>query len=394
MQSKEIIALLENEDAKSFITSKMHCDLAELALQCSSETRFNIAVCLQIMGIYKKAQQKLPYFTTNYLALDKRCYEQATSERIAKYKQRFIFGNTLVDLTAGLGVDSMILSEVFAKVVAVEHNEELHNLAVYNVQKAGLFNLKRLLGNGASYLHEKVDWVYIDPDRRPTEKKTITIEKLEPNVLLILPQLEQYCDNAYIKLSPLFDVDEVWRVFKNAISIIILAEQNEIKEVGVILSFNKKIKIQEIKLADVVLGFEFSVKLNEKVKNIETVSSERNYLLVPNALLTKSRLAIYYMAEFKVVSHDSFGYYFAKEKYLNQGFRTFKILSISGFSPSEIRNKLGLHQIKKVNIIIKGLSDKPAIWHKKLKTKDGGNFYLFMLKGKTKQAVLCEFISY
>lgn len=393
MQSKEIIAILENEDAKSFITNNIQYDLSDLALRYSAERRFNMAICLQLMGIYKKASRKLPLFVSNFLALDKRSYQQATSERIAKYKCKYLKGETLVDLTAGLGVDSIFLSVSFREVIAVECNEELHQLATFNIKKLGFKNVKRVLGDANYYLHEKVDWAYVDPDRRPDEKRTITLEHLEPNVLSLIPKFSKYCNYVYIKLSPLFDVDEVWRVFKNAATIVILAEQNEIKEVGVILDFHNSGFFRRLLLADVVTGFEYEAEQEELPEWSETNVDELRYLLVPNALLTKSRLCGNYMAKFNVQLHDTFGYYFSSKKYLAPGFRTFRIIDNSGFAPADIRKNLLKENVTKVNLVIKGLNDKPAAWHKKLKTSDGGNFYLFLLKGKTKQAYLCELIS-
>ena len=391
MQSKEIIATLKMEDAKSFIASYLHSDLSVLGLAHSGKTRFNITVCLQLMAVYKKAKYKLPIFVDNLLAIDARSYEQATSQKIAEYKQQFISGESLLDLTAGIGVDSLFLSPNFKKVVAVERNKELHDLAVYNLRKLGIENITRVCGDAKDYLNKEVDWVYIDPDRRPGEKRAVKLENLEPNVLELLPTLKLNCAMAYIKLSPLFDVDEIWRVFADAEKIVVLAENNEIKEVGVILNFKTKAISRTILLADVATGFSFKSDGDEQF--MHKVINNKNYFMVPNVLLTKSRLIDIYLSNLNVERHPDFGYYFSEVLRIDEGYRTFKVISEMGFNSTDIKSSLDSLGTKQVNIIIKGLNDKPAKWHSKLKTRDGGNVYLFLLKGKSKQALLVELIS-
>ena len=49
--------------------------------------------------------------------------------------------------------------------------------------------------------------------------------------------------------------------------------------------------------------------------------------------------------------------------------------------------------IRKVNISVKGLRDQPSVWHKKLDTTDGGEYYLLILKSKKSEAILTKIFS-
>ena len=49
--------------------------------------------------------------------------------------------------------------------------------------------------------------------------------------------------------------------------------------------------------------------------------------------------------------------------------------------------------IRKVNISVKGLRDQPSVWHKKLGTTDGGEYYLLILKSKKSEAILTKIFS-
>jgi len=110
VQSNDIIDVLENYEATTFIDERFTDDIATLSLRFSGKTSFNITVCLQLLELYRKATHKLPFFVEHKLALDKRSYEQSTSQRVALYKSQLINGGTLLDITAGLGVDATFLS--------------------------------------------------------------------------------------------------------------------------------------------------------------------------------------------------------------------------------------------------------------------------------------------
>jgi hypothetical protein len=43
-----------------------------------------------------------------------------------------------------------------------------------------------------------------------------------------------------------------------------------------------------------------------------------------------------------------------------------------------------------LNIVIKGINELPAKWHKKLGTSDGGDWFLFLLKSEDSEAILCK----
>jgi hypothetical protein len=58
VQSKDIIKVLENPDAISFMNSHISDDVALLALKYQGKVVFNITVCLQLMAIYRKAKKK------------------------------------------------------------------------------------------------------------------------------------------------------------------------------------------------------------------------------------------------------------------------------------------------------------------------------------------------
>ena len=394
LQSNNIIDVLENQAALSFIMQHKGTPTADLSLRYAGKVDFDLPTTLQLLDIYQRAQKKLPHFVKNLLAIDKRSYEQSTSEAVAKYKTTFIHGKNLLDMTAGIGVDSLFLSKRFDEIIAVERNTELHELANYNLNKLGCANIKRVNGDSKPLLNKSFDWVYIDPDRRVQNIRSVALHNLEPNVLDMYDDLRKYARNVYIKLSPLFDIEMVLRQFEDTQAIYLLAEKGEIKEVGVHLNFKQKTTLPTIHHVDVYSGFFHTSTSQQYSAELSIAESSESYshLFLPLSLVAKSKAYTYFIGEREVFKNPSFEVFYSDENQV-EGFRAFKVLDRSTFSPKKVKQMLKRNEVSQANIIIKGLKDKPAVWHKKLGSRDGGNYFLFLLKSKKSEAVLGEFIS-
>lgn len=388
MQSKAIIAVLDNPEAVSFINNHLDSDLSSVALQYSGKVDFNLTIVLQLLDIYKRAKTKLPSFVSQLLAIDKRSYEQATSEAIATYKAQFIAGDSLIDLTGGIGVDSLELSKSFEQIDVIERNKELHELANYNISRLQLSNVNRILDDANSYPQKQYEWAYIDPDRRVQDKRGVNINEMEPSLTELLPRLKDKVKKVYIKLSPLFDIDEVWRYFKNVAAVFILSEYNEVKEVGILLDWKKNNRLVHIK--DISSGFQMDVNLakDESIKIQTSELIKGMYLCIPSAVLAKSRLISFSDTAQHLTKHPEFELYQSSQT--SEGFKCLRIVWLGSLAIKRIKSELKIRNLSQVNIVIKGSREKPDIWHKKLGTKDGGQYYLYLLKGKKKEAILCS----
>jgi hypothetical protein len=390
VQSKDIIDVLKNEEAISFITRHLNDDLSTISLKYSNKTSFNITICLQLMSIYKKCQKKIPLVSSAFLAIDQRSYEQCSSEAIARYKATFITGNSLLDITGGIGIDSLFIAQHVKKIDVIENNAELHNLALYNVAKLAIKNITRIHDDGVAHITSNYDWIYIDPDRRVGKGRAVVLSLLSPDVLAIMPQLRKYANKIYIKLSPLFDINEVWRVFECVALIHLIAERGEVKEVGVLLDLNRTTNTKMVKLHDVYTHFEANIDLSYVISTPETRDKIMcTYLCVPLALVSKSYSMNHFLKGVIAFKHVSFNLYFTSDAQI-RGFKSYKIVAKCPLTAKKVRTILEKENVKQLNIVVKGLNDTPAQWHKKLKTKDGGDYYLFILKGNTYEAILTQ----
>lgn len=179
-----------------------------------------------------RAATKLPSYAAAGCILPPRAFEQASSEACAAHKP--IAGDRLLDLTCGLGVDTLFLSRRFREVVALERDPVLADVARENFARLGVANVEVVAASAEEFIARSglhFDWIYADPDRRSAEgRKLVRLEACSPDVLALRPRLREIAPRICLKNSPLFDVDEALRLFPaSRVEVVSLA--GECKEV-------------------------------------------------------------------------------------------------------------------------------------------------------------------
>jgi hypothetical protein len=233
--------------------------------------------------------------------------EQCSSEETARYKAKILHDastqvrgeEVLVDLTGGYGVDTYFLSENFAEVHYVEQDEELCRIAKHNF---ALTRPQIQVHNMQAEEFLKTDvtdkkWVvYIDPARRDKHGgKVFRIEDCEPNVVEILPALQDKAERIIIKLSPMLDITAALRSLPIAMDIHVVAVNNEVKEVQLwSKEENSPSRIHAVNLGSQTTEFSFVVE-EEKNAQCPLCDDKRNdnladgmYIYEPNAAILKA----------------------------------------------------------------------------------------------------------
>ena len=118
-------SLLDNE-IQLFIEKNIATDVSKLALQKNPFPETDWALILQQLAAKQKAKSKLPtwFETPIILYPSKISVEQTSSEKTAEYKASLVFGESLIDLTGGFGVDDFYFSKTVNNVVHCEINTE------------------------------------------------------------------------------------------------------------------------------------------------------------------------------------------------------------------------------------------------------------------------------
>ncbi|MFR9567125.1 MAG: SAM-dependent methyltransferase, partial [Rikenellaceae bacterium] len=192
----------------------------------------------------------------------------------------------------GLGVDALYLSKSFERVVTIECNEILAAIVRENFKRMGVSNVEVVTGTAEEYIarcQERFDWLYVDPDRRVEgERRVVCLEGCSPNIVELMPRAKEIAPRVGIKCSPLFDVDEAFRIFGD-VRVEVVSLLDECKEVMIYTGAPRA------ELAATGVGrFEFSAPRAE-VDNTpysgEFNPAKYRYLMVVDVALQKSRLA-------------------------------------------------------------------------------------------------------
>ena len=246
-------------------------------------------VATQVKNL-QKARTKLPSYFAVQAIVPTLAYEQSSSEECAERKQ--LEGESVLDLTCGLGVDSLALSKRFKRVVTLERNEMVAAVARENFRRLGAKNIEVVCSSAEEYLAtctDHFDWCFSDPDRRGEKgEKLVRLEDCSPDVVALMPTLKRIADRICIKCSPLFDVDEAFRLFGDcAVETVSLG--GEAKEVNIYIDSSAP----RLKAVAVGIG-EISASVEER--NAAKWSAQPSdlaqyrYITLPDVALQHSRM--------------------------------------------------------------------------------------------------------
>lgn len=256
----------------------------------------------------QRARTKLPRLYEARAIIPDRAFEQSSSEDCAVAKP--LRGGRLLDLTCGLGIDSSAMAAHFEQVVALERDEVLADVVRENLRRMGIGNVEVVTTSAEEFVastDEHFDWVYADPDRRTAEgKRVVRLEDCSPNMVALWPALRRITDRVAIKNSPLFDVDEAFRLFGEC-GVEVISRGGECKEVNIYVDGRAaRIAAEAVGRARVEYAREEVV--DEPCEG-DFAAEEYGYLIVPDVALQKARLVTHSLREIADVwSNNSFGF--------------------------------------------------------------------------------------
>lgn len=287
----------------------------------------------------ERARHKLPTFVSAQCILPSRAFEQASSESCALCKQ--LEGDSVLDLTCGLGVDAWALSRRFRRVTTLERDPVLAAVAAENFSRLGVANVEVVNSSAEEFLQREglhFDWIYADPDRRSAEgRKLVRMEDCSPDVVALLPRLREVAPKLCVKNSPLFDVDEASRIF-GPCRVEVLSVGDECKEV-VIYADGAEPEI----IATAVGRGSFAVTCAEAAAVPAAPAafepSRYRWLVLPDVALRKARLARLRLAgKADIWSENGFG--FAAEPFDDPLVRLLPIGRIEPYDPRKLKRGL------------------------------------------------------
>ena len=396
-----------NTATRDFIEKHLKDDVRQLALQKFPDDVDKMLVLNQIEARQLLSKKVLSWASNPDLLFPKHLsIEQCSSELTAKYKASIISdGDTFVDLTGGLGIDSYFLSEKFKISYYVENQKELCDLAEHNFGVLGR-KITVVNDNSESFLskNQNFDLIFIDPARRDIyNRKMVSLHDCSPDVVDLQNVLLKNSKNILIKASPMLDISLITKELQNISEIHIVSVKNECKEILIKIEpgFEGEIKYYCVNLQnDTVISteakrsgeisFEFS-ETSECSANSEFAPTIKHYLYEPNASLMKS-------GAFKLISQR-----FAIEKlHVNSHLYTSdnlisdfpgRIFEVVGFAPfnKKIKKEL-LNDITEASVAIRNFPLSANDLRKTLNLKESDKNYIFgtTLMGEKKVVILAK----
>lgn len=373
-----------NEATLQFINNHLNDDVYLLSLLSAKFPEVDMPLAIrQILG-KQKVIDKIPsfYACENILYPAKLSLEQSSSEISAKHKSQVCEGKILIDLTGGFGVDCYFFSFHFDKLIYVERQKELCELAQHNFKALGRKNIEVYNDEAEQFLEkcEKVDWIYLDPARRSESgKKVVLLSDCEPNVSELHDKLLSKAEKVMIKLSPMIDLSNLMRELPNVVEIQIIAIENECKEVVAILKqeATKSIKIKTANYPKLGKVEEFEFTLEEEQNSVANHSNQlQNFLYEPNAAVMKSGAFKLISSRFNIDKLHINSHLYTSNDFLEDfPGRKFKIEKQYDFSKETI--KTFQKEIKKANLATRNFPLSVNDLRKKLKLQEGGENYIF-----------------
>lgn len=336
MMTLSDVELLRSAELRQAIEDSLERDPAAVALDRHIPHARLVATQVKYL---QRARRKLPHLYEARCIIPPRAFEQSSSEESAERKN--ITGDTLLDLTCGLGIDTMAFASRFRRVVALERDAVLAEVVRYNMSLLGIDNVEVVNTSAEEYLSattEHFDWVFADPDRRSDEgRKMVCLEDCSPNIVALMPRLKEVAQRVGLKLSPLFDVDEAFRLcFPAEVEVVSLG--GECKELNIYMGAEHDV----LRIAVAGLGeWCFTPEDMRALPSTDEFNGGQwRYLLVPDVALQKARVAIAALGSHAAIWSNN-GYAFAREyPEVSLPVRVFEIESIEPYRPKELKRSL------------------------------------------------------
>lgn len=383
-----------DSEVQKFINHNLAVDIPTLSLKKSPFALVSSKELAEQIDSKKRCELKLPsWFKAQGIYYPaKIAIEQASSEITAKYKAELILGDELIDLTGGIGIDTLFFAMKAKSVTHCEINQELSEIAEYNSRIFGL-DINYIHSNGLDYLltsNKTFSTIYIDPSRRISLKKVFMLKDCEPNIISNLQLLRDHSSRIIIKSAPLLDIQSSIKELKQVSSIHVVSSKNECKELLIII--DKEQETDDPLITCTLLGDDektYSFKLSEEKEfQIHKYSEPLEYIYEPDAALLKAGCFKLITRDFNSNKIHQHTHLYTSTELLNSfPGRTFILKKAWDYGTFIKEN-----QVKKANIICRNFGLRPEEIKKKLKINDGGIEYLLFCTGpKNERLVLnCE----
>ena len=378
--------MLNTEEIK-FINDNIKENTSSLLLKYHGKEDLNYKFLVQQIAARNRVKKKLPTMCENPQVVfpPSLNLEQSSSEATSQYKRDFVA--TLIekdgvgaDLTSGLGIDAIFMSENFKEYHHLEPNRELLDISEANYKALEISNVTTHNTTCEAFLENNTindfEFLYLDPCRRDEKsgEKVVLLEDYSPNIIELEDELLNISKRVLVKTSPILDYNDSIRKLKHVVEVHVVSYKNEVKEVLYLLE-KKEVEVIAFKAVNFtsdnrvdILDFTY-----DDIKNSEvTYGRPQRYIYEPNSSIMKALAFNFISQKYKLDKlHPNSHLYTSNEVILEFPGRVFKLQEAVAF------NKQNLKGIKKAHVACRNFPSTVMKIRKKCGIKDGGNTYLF-----------------
>lgn len=306
--------------------------------------------------------------------------EQATSEIVGEWKRTLLTGDSIIDLTGGMGIDTYFLSQGCSRTTYVEPDQDLYPLTMGNLETLGVTNLTGFHGTASDYLSSEActahDVLYIDPSRRDDHGgRKISIDRYRPNVVTLQHRMLELAPTLLIKLSPMQDISEAVSAIQHISDIYVLSIQHDVKELLILV---KRDHTQPPIIHAIDLSPDITLAYQANTTNATIAFGDiQRYLYLPAPALIKSGLHDHHATSLGLAKlHPNTQIYTSDVRL--EGFFG-RVFSIDATQTLDKKNVTRLLPARKAHIISKNHPLSTEDIARKYKIKMGDNSYVIAL---------------
>ena len=405
-------------ELRDFIQQHLNDDTAMLLLAARKYPGIDVPFAVEQIEARKRLKNKLPEWYENAeLVMGGRVpAEQCSSEVTARYKRSIIEGESLCDMTGGMGVDFWYMSQGMKQAIYTERNETLCEIAKHNfahlaantphglpsggesegeMPKGQRGSVEVRCGDGRNLPIPSVDIIYLDPARRAGDgSRVYAMEDCEPNIVEWQDTLLQHAKMVLVKLSPMADVTDVVRKLKNVTDVHIVAVKNECKEILVqahalgesLHAGGVKVHCVDFLASSVI---RYTANFPDEMEPSVAEKGVGRYLYEPDVTLMKAQ-AFGSLCHHFYVGQLDFDTHLMTSDELVSGFpgRIFEVEETIPFSSKMLRCLK--RDIPQANIATRNFILSADELRRRTGIKDGGDLYLFGVKVKDFEELLLK----
>ena len=378
-------------ELRDFIHEHINDDTAELLLAARKYPDIDVPFVVEQIEARRRLKGKLPewYENKDIIMGGRVPAEQCSSEQTARYKQSIVKGESLCDMTGGMGVDFWYMSEGMERAIYTERNEELCSIAKHNFQVLQTLRPEYVIrcGDGRELPIPSVDIIYLDPARRAGDgSRVYAMEDCEPNIVEWQDELLKHAKMVLVKLSPMVDLTDVLRKLKGVKELHIVGVKNECKEILVKAhAFDDSVcaGCVEVHCVDFLTSgkIEYVFSLLGGMEISLTDGGVKRHLYEPDVTLMKAGAFGSLCARYPVWQLDVDTHLMTSDEWIPEfPGRVFEVEEMIPFS-SKVLKRLK-KEIPHANIAVRNFVMTADELRKKTGIKDGGEVYLFGAKVK------------